>query len=416
MSTTNKNVPSGNSSIQLYYHRYFNENRAVERLSAIKRGEFLGAVLRKVLFEFDNAIYETSVSGVMLEDLVSDFNEVSPKKQPLLTDLKREAVEAVDFVLKIYSERRQKWSSNFLAKLRSLGQTSILDATYITVRDGKKKQILGTLRLIREKDGVLPMEDYLGIRLNADDKIKVEPGNFAIDQAHSSRVWPEIMTHLASQFSNRMGRSWLDAGKENHYYTYADEYSFRLYSLLGFKPVDLQKIEVHPSTKVQNGKILKDGIEWTVMEASQETLNSLFDLNISRMKNRGLPQDQYEDMLERVQQMRFSDGALTISHSNNSGQFVEMLAEGKSSRARVFQNIDLQDRKNGEKYLKIYTDSNDGFYRISIPGNFWRSYKSGQILKFVSNGANIKVRGTDNLGQILELEVEQNGKTMKFFF
>lgn len=238
-----------------------------------------------------------------------DFNDRSRGSSQNATQL----IDALmDFVIGVYRERRDHWPPELIAKLRQTAIDYRDVSTYMDVTDDDawdswgSPHILGTLRFIREKNGLLPLEHYLGIRVERLGDIKVEPGNLAISKHVSQDVWPELVLQMTSSAVGNVERN-----KKNHYITFADLYSKPLYASLGFRPVPAERltflpgVEVIPFTEVIDGvehhfvKIKKDGIEWTPMEALQEDLNNLLDVHIGRIERRGHHPDEARALRSR---------------------------------------------------------------------------------------------------------------------
>ncbi|MGZ3770830.1 MAG: hypothetical protein ACXVCP_15095 [Bdellovibrio sp.] len=182
--------------------------------------------------------------------------------------------EAMDFVLNQYADRREHWPASFRDKLRKMAQDYKFNSTYITLKHKASSTgittILGTLRLIEERDGRLPMEDYLGITLNSHGAKKFEPGNFAIDKSVNQYAFGEVILHLIENILEK------SKNNETHFYTYADRQSLMMYKMLGFKPVALSDLNLAPGVEVDSkGRISKDDVLWTPLEASRKDMEAL---------------------------------------------------------------------------------------------------------------------------------------------
>lgn len=245
----------------------------------------------------------TIVSGFRLRRAPPGLMKPLPFKVEQFATL---AERAVAFVIQVYRDRRPHWTESFLRKLDSLERNWLYQSIYIVTQDGIGNSVRGkihaALRLIVERHGKVPMERYLGISVDVGDKLKVEPGNYAVEKESSAAAWPEIMMHLLGA-----GAREIVEGKENHYLTYADEQSLDLYSNLGFTPIDLSKVRVSALAKraifqTKHGpveKIFKDGIWWTPMEASQQTLDQIVKRHVSRLEQRGRQTERARAIVDR---------------------------------------------------------------------------------------------------------------------
>jgi hypothetical protein len=311
------------------------------------------------------------------------------------SDLEVAAERALKQVIQIYRDRREKWSPEFLAKLKKTAKEYLADSTYIYIKQPNgtdQPSFVAALRMIKERNGRLPMEEYLGIEIEAGDRIKMEPGNFAINKEFNQDAWPELLLQLLSLTSKN-----LDSNSKIQYITYADEYSLKLYSKLGFKPVDPKKIKVFGPHKMVDGKITVDGIDWTPMEASQEMIDGLYFKIIDRLADSEpdkvkLLETKRADLLKlEPQALEFkgrgtwsgkdSDFVLTVNtkgarrsfqvridpadyeHSNHLGSFnlKEPVLENKNIRANPSEAITYE---NGT--LRIEKYNGDVINEISV--------------------------------------------------
>ena len=206
--------------------------------------------------------------------------------------------------------------------------------------------IQGPIRFIRERDGLLPMERYLGIEVDVGGDHKIEPGNLAIAEESNYNTWPEIMMHLLSGFANQN----MD-GRPNHYLTYADKYSKKMYSRLGFKPVPLDRIKLGPGAVVKNGAIVVDGIDWTPMEATSSTLEEVYREHLAKMK-------KSEVDSEVVDQRR-----IELNLSQNSWRHLYFIGTptvvgGRTIRAAFKTHKDVGDQLN--LIILMYEEKENG--------------------------------------------------------
>jgi hypothetical protein len=282
---------------QGYETQYAFRRSYVKRASAVVNGRY-DELFHTQFPELEGDLGNTTIlTGYRTRQVSKKINVPgSDIDSPLFSEI---AERAVNFGIGTYEERRKRWSPEFLQKLRTTAKLYLRESIYIIDQEGvgydPRGKIRGTIRLIKEKNGFVPMETYLGISVDVGDKLKVEPGNFAVDKDYKEEAWPEVIMHLLGQ-----GAKQIEEGRENHYLTYADRYSLLLYSQLGFKPIDLDKIKVlNKNAVIKNGKIFKDGIWWTPMEASQETLDQLMAVHIERLKRRGHSPDEISALAER---------------------------------------------------------------------------------------------------------------------
>jgi hypothetical protein len=258
--------------------------------------------------------WQTRQVSTEINSLEAPGIEVSNK---LFTQI---ANKAGEFGIETYQRRRPHWKGKFLKKLRAIRRRWLRQSTYISTQDGvgydPDAQTHATLRLIKEKDGIVPMEEYLGIRVDVGGKLKVEPGNFAIDRAYNESLRPEIFIHLLNRSNTR-----LVEGRENHYLTYADKYSLAMYTQLGFTPIDPVRMKItDPETKIENGKILKDDIWWTPMEANQETLDQLLPRHVEGLRKRGHDEEEVQTVLDRQNEVDHNPmGGLEIRNIRGKG-------------------------------------------------------------------------------------------------
>lgn len=243
-------------------------------------------------FDSKTAFLKDSGSGVS-SSLELDSND--------LQGFRFERDRALDFVIGIYRERRAHWSESFLLKLRTMAAKFEKQSTYITAEkrplptyasfDAKDqmsdgpRQVIASIRLIEEVDGTLPMETYLGIRVKTDPGVvKIEPGNYAIlpseTELGSIQTAIEILAHL-----QRYKR---ETGKSSLYLTYADSYSQKLYSLMGFKPISPELMSKDDDTSFKTTlrggiTIEKEGVEWMPMYADEAMMKDMMLKKLSRI-------------------------------------------------------------------------------------------------------------------------------------
>ena len=224
-----------------------------------------------------NATVDTAISERRSRPVHQSFQD-NPLEDSILKENQKtwdDAVEeAIDFVLKEYAERRN-WPLEFHEKLRALAKTYQDYSTYITVKHTSqhtgKVTVFGSLRLIEEHQGLLPVEEYLQIKIKSHGAVvKLEPGNFAIDKSVNQYIFGEVMLHLVQTILEK------SQNQETHYFTYADSASLVMYGLLGFKPMTAEEFELVGDTKLDaQGRIEKDGILWTPMKATRADLEAI---------------------------------------------------------------------------------------------------------------------------------------------
>lgn len=191
--------------------------------------------------------------------------------------------KAMTYVIEAYRKRRPHWPANFHEKLLRIAKLYEKESTYILVEnrpwnyeqiDPKLRpplEIVGAIRLIHEKDGFVPMEDYLGIKIKADKtKLKVEPGNFAMAQEGNEIASVEFAIQMIAQ----MKRYRAEFGKEPFFVTYADAFSERLYGGMGFQYLKGDHFENAPPEAYNEGpfRIHKDDVDWAPMYATEQML------------------------------------------------------------------------------------------------------------------------------------------------
>ncbi len=256
--------------------QYMWKTLSEERMSPIINGSY--QAFMKYAYALGAEPMAAIIFAVKTQKAPIDLSAPAPEPSE---NFARAAYRAVNFVIDIYQERRQAWPEKFRDKLRKVAKEYLPESTYIVIEEGtgtRERDILGTIRFIKEKNGRLPMEEYLGIDISGGNKLKVEPGNFAIAKNQNEDAWSEIVIHLF----NTVARE-IEPHRENYYLTYADKYSLALYSALGFKPVNEERIrKLKPDTIMENGKILADGIWWTPMEATQATIDGVYEKHLNR--------------------------------------------------------------------------------------------------------------------------------------
>jgi hypothetical protein len=210
----------------------------------------------------------------------------------------REISDAVGFVLDLYKERRKNWPASFRDKLRQTAFNFAEQSTYDNIRQEyagsfkarRSRGLIATIRLVEAKNGILPSEDYLGVRFNSRGLQKVEPGNFGIAKDLNAELFGQLFVHfLGGTMSGRQG------GVEKIYFTYADAASFAMYRRLGLYPVPAGDVVPEPGTVLIAGRrpadgvaIEKDNIFWTPMMATQADLDGILEAYFGR---RGTPKD-----------------------------------------------------------------------------------------------------------------------------
>lgn len=233
-----------------------------------------------------------------------------------LINFRKAKNRALDFVIAAYRERRPHWTLEFIKKLRKLADEYEAESTYIEiaaqdwenllrpkdkngeyVRNGNlDPDLVGAIRLIREKNGSLPLEEYLGVKLKVlPNTIKVEPGNFAMANEANEISTIEISIQMIAQ----MDRYKIEFRKNPFFVTYADRLSEKLYGSMGFKyltrdmlepvsPEASQQMEVDDQGRV---RILKNGVRWAPMYATEEMMTDILKTKLERIAIRNEPDD-----------------------------------------------------------------------------------------------------------------------------
>jgi hypothetical protein len=391
---------------KLFEPRIFNSYDDEKRASAIQFGDHysMRSTERLRVSQISNGHYQSWVRDyypvrymeqTAIVSRMENFKTSSNINVPVPANEEpwKEASESLDFVIDIYRERRPHWTPEFLEKLKKTARQYLADSTYITVKEdlGKKDgRIKGTLRLINERDGLLPMERYLGIQIDVGSDNKVEPGNFAISKEENQDAWPEIMMLLASDIVKNRG-----TGKTNHYLTYADIYSKSLYSKLGFKPVPADRIKLSPGVVLDDGGIYIDGIKWTPMEATQAEMDGLVDLHTRRLRARGIDPNEIESLESRRQ--------FVNSNKRLQSQVISAptLYEGQLYRGRI-----STAERDGSVWTYIFIERFDG--------KKWQYVENEIIANFDSKELPLKT-GTVLTGKVY-LNVNQNYKNGSFSY
>lgn len=262
-------------------------------------------------------------------------------------DFERVILRSVDFVMDLYRRRRAHWAPEFIAKLRELAIEYKNESTYINDESGPfsgepldsaSTEMIASVRMIREKGGLLPMEKYLGITVKTDAKtLKVEPGNYAIETQASDigQVTTSVgMIALDKKYQKQFN-------KTPHYMTYADEFSERLYAGMGFKPIppemidNFEKLEGPIQIDKESGgiRILRHGIWWMPMHLPHDEFIEMLEEKIHRiaMKRGG-------DLL--VQHIHWLlDDVLRINTAEHVFRSVRNVGSpGPVGRLRIFRN------------------------------------------------------------------------------
>ncbi|MGZ3773221.1 MAG: hypothetical protein ACXVCY_02360 [Pseudobdellovibrionaceae bacterium] len=274
------------------------------RLGPQKNGSY--PLLRKKIYNI-NLRWNSVIIAQILEPGYKTSNTAFAKSQisDLVLQKNQESWnatvnEAIEFVLNQYAERREHWPAEFREKLRKIAQDYKFNSTYITIKHKAESKgvtsILGTLRLIEERDGRLPMEDYLRISLNSHGAKKFEPGNFAVDKSVNQYAFGEIILHLIENILEK------SKNNETHFYTYADRQSLMMYKMLGFRPVPLSDLNPAPGVVIdEKGRINKDEVLWTPLEASRSDMETL----LANYLSGSLPTHAGESEIRQALNQRF---------------------------------------------------------------------------------------------------------------
>ena len=399
---------------ELGFHNQYLWSRVIEqRVGPIVNGEMDMLISRQFPLEADFGSTTAIVTGIRRRPVPADLKISAPPPETLR--FWDQASASLDFVIDLYRERRPHWGPEFLNKLRAVAREYLHESTYITIERGtgyRSSKPLATIRLIREKNGFLPMEKYLGIEIDAGNKLKVEPGNLAVDKELNREVWPELLMQLLNASASE-----IEPGRENYYLTYADRYSLALYSQLGFKPVDLAKIKVGPGVVTKDGKILANDVWWTPMEATQAALDGLMDLHLERMKRRGADPDEIEIL--KLRQQELSNPAPifrreTFGTGTKNGQTMP----GRLEVSTVKDTIKLTLRSNDLQHVSILGVITPeslplGSRPITLIGSGRAHYENGILVIERSNesySTRIEIKTTPDLGVITALRMKHRSQ------
>jgi hypothetical protein len=266
---------------------------------------------------------------------------------------------ALDLVLEAYRKRRPHWPSNFREKLQKLAIEYEKESTYIISenmlweKDGRDRtdpstrkslEQFSTIRLIHEKNGHIPMEDYLGIEiLTGANQLKVEPGNFAMSHEGNEISSVEFAIHLIAQ----MQRYRTEFGKEPFFATYADTFSERLYGAMGFQYLRGDLISGVPEGADTGRKIQikKDDVNWAPMYATEAMLRDHLE---SRVK-KAAEKRESEKLLQQLQK------ALVETEKATTTPAEVYIGFGKNRISDQDQNpIARLYVRRGEKSARLY--------------------------------------------------------------
>jgi hypothetical protein len=290
------NVPS--------VQQYMWKDIFIERISPVSKGRYDAVTRYEWALASSLGSYTTQIIGVRTHNGSADMNFPSPES--IVLDSLNGAMErGTDYCFEVYGDRRPHWTPAFRAKLRETAIEYLQESTYAFVeeRNGQRvRPLRGVIRLIREKNGRVPMEKYLDIEVDVGNKLKVEPGNLAVAREFNDDVWPEVILQSVTQAARE-----IVPGRENHYLTYADSFSLPMYSKLGFKPIDPSRIKLGPGVQLIDGKIFKDGVYWTPMEATQAELEGVLDFYNQRLARRGKA-DTIEMLKARRNELKSMEG------------------------------------------------------------------------------------------------------------
>lgn len=324
-----------------------------KRISPIRNGKYL-AVIRDIRSLSRIGTPQMSVV-THIQEMTTDLPDTEFVPDDALAEFDKTRARLVQLAIKFYRERRG-WPESFLTKLNDLSIEYLNESIYIesdhyertyapTGEPQFDDEPRGTIRFIRERDGLLPMEKYLDITVDVGGKHKVEPGNFAVEKEERYDAWAELFMRAETSEIRNLGQ-----GRENHYLTYADDASYLMYSQLKLRPVPADRIHLKPDavTRVYKGRfqIQKDGKWWTPMECSQATIDSLATEHIKTLQTypqfaRFLSHRQYDQAAE------YEENPYTKWHFIGEADF-----RGKKYRAGL--TIDLRQRPRADISLRLY--------------------------------------------------------------
>jgi|GEM_PF-4097212 len=340
----------------------------------------------------------------------------SPAKKLGWQKFRRAKEKSLNFVFSIYKIRRPHWKPDFYKKLRLYADEYELESTYLRVEgqdwDNPLRQkntngefisneridpdLLGAMRLIREKNGYLPMEHYLGIEiLTPSGELKVEPGNFAMANEANEIATVELCIQIAAQIKRYRN----EFGKDPYFVTYADHFSEKLYGMIGFQFLPRQLIRIpsgfDPNTIIDNNKggiyITKDSEAWSPMFVTAEMMTTLIKKKLKRLAEKHDPNSQTEvNNLYSKFIFAIDDGV--DSSATSSKMFIGKVKNFFNiySGPEAYLNVDYLDESFAE--LSIVLSNENKRYRepfhvpIPLPDNWRSEAEDGESFKEYKNG------------------------------
>lgn len=368
---------------------------------------------------------------------------------------------ATHFVVTEYQSRRSHWPHSFIAKLKETADEYELQSTYIiiegnnwgaypnkpmdrynpghTVGNGYiNPDMMGTMRLIHEKEGAIPLEHYLGITIkNPEGTIKVEPGNFAIVNEANSISIIAIGIQMLAQAS----RYQREFGKTPYFVTFADSFSEKLYGAMGFKP--LTGAQVHSDQYPASDKIevVRDGITWVPMYASVDMMSRLLNRKLelqAKRTHRGEPeraQNLYDDFKSIVDRSSSQLSTFDTSVDSYLGTVRNQLGlkneksgrlilERFGSSTKLYLSLDRElqhtslTRHMAREPIEINTPLTEGL-RVVLDHGSILTYSGGVLtLRGDQNGFVMKVWVDSQLSQPQKAEYYEtsDGETIEHYF
>lgn len=414
--------PKEMSYTQSYGYLY-NFESSEKRITPIRKGKYL-AVIRDIRSLSRIGTPQMSIV-TSIQEMTTDQPDTEYVPTDALAEFDKTRERLVALAIKFYRDRRG-WPESFLAKLNELSIEYLNESVYIesdhyertyapTGEPQFDDEPRGTIRFIRERDGLLPMEKYLDIEVDVDGKHKVEPGNFAVEKEERYDAWAELFMRAETSEIRNLGK-----GRENHYLTYADDASYLMYSQLKLRPVPRDRIQLKADavTRVYKGRfqIQKDGKWWTPMECSQATIDSLATEHIKQLQ--AYPQfARFLSERRSHQNEQYEENPYTKWHFVGEADF-----RGKKYRAGL--TIDLRQRPRADVSLRLYNETGqviqdimlaDDLLYSRIPYSYGETIYTNRRLKwsFLDNelkletprGNSATLKANSSLRQVSELSV-----------
>jgi hypothetical protein len=262
------------------------------------------------------------------------------------------------------------------------------------------------------------------VKLPASDGIlKVEPGNFAVNKDINAEAIGEMMLHLLHETEH-----WVTGrGGKPRLFTYADRQSRLIYQQFGFKPV--------PGLQ----PVFKDGVRWTVLEATPEdlrqVLNRLPERKIAeprppkkaalRSRDAGLREMEYNPWAKETVVVRgFEDSRKARKPTEAFFSLWKVKENSEENRLRLSIQSDEDSHLGFRLHLPEKLPLADGFehrdragYRITYRGGQLEAsnaYDSAQGQKIEER---IRIRISGDLQEIESFEYEKrwDGQVVKSF-